>query len=100
MNEYTLATPTVGEVIIEEFMKPLNISTVMLADKLGLSIVYVSALLNGEEKVTPEMSRRLSKCFGMSELFFFRLQEDIDSRNARRCSMHIPSKTFGDFVLA
>ena len=72
-----------GEMLEEEFLKPLNISVVMLASKLGLSEGYTRALLDGEVKVTPELSRRLADYFGMSEMFFYRLQEDIDSRNAR-----------------
>ena len=82
MNEY-IPTPTVGEVIFEEFMKPLNMTIVTLADNLGLSVTYTRALLDGEMKVTPELSKRLSDCFGMSELFFFRLQRNIDNRNAK-----------------
>lgn len=82
MNEY-IPTPTVGEVIIEEFMKPLGISTSTLASNLGLSTTYTRALLDGKVKVTPELSKRLADYFGMSELFFFRLQNDIDSRNAK-----------------
>ncbi len=69
MSKY-IPTPTVGEVLIEEFMKPLNINAVMLADRLGLSLVYVRALLNGEVKVTPELSKILADYFGMSEQFF------------------------------
>ena len=82
MSEY-IPTPTVGEVLLEEFMKPLDISTVMLANKLGLSVVYVRALLDGEVKIKPELSKRLAEFFGMSELFFFRLQKNIVCRNAR-----------------
>ena len=82
MNKH-IPTPTVGEVLVEDFMTPLNISVVTLADSIGLSVVYVRAFLNGEVKVTPELFKRLADYFGMSELFFYRLQKDIDSRNAR-----------------
>ena len=90
MNKF-LSTPSVGEVIVEEFMKPLNISAIMLADSLGLSATDTRALLNGDIQITPELSKRLADYFGMSELFFFRLQKDIDSRNARLNNMYIPS---------
>ena len=81
INEY-IPTPTVGEVIVEEFMKPLGISTATFAGNLGLSATYTSALLDGNVKVTLELSKRLADYFGMSEFFFYRLQNDIDSRNA------------------
>ena len=90
MNEY-IPTPTVGEVIVEEFMKPLGISTAMLADSLGLSVTYIRTLLDGDVKVTPEVSKRLADCFGMSELFFYRLQNDIDSRNAKIALIDSPT---------
>lgn len=90
MNEY-IPTPTVGKVIVEEFMKPLGISTVTLADNLGLSTTYTRALLDGNVKVTPELSKRLADYFGMSELFFFRLQNDIDSRNGEIALIDSPT---------
>ena len=100
MNKF-LSTPSVGEVIVEEFMKPLNISAIMLADSLGLSATDTRALLNGDIQITPELSKRLADYFGMSELFFFRLQEDIDSRNARLNNMYIPSNnTIQELALA
>lgn len=100
MNTY-ISTPSVGEIIVEEFMKPLNISVTMLAESLGLPVTETCALLDGDIQVTPELSKQLAECFGMSELFFFRLQEDIDSRNARLSTMHIPSnKAVEELALA
>ena len=95
INEY-IPTPIVGEVIVEEFMKSLGISTAVLADNLGLSVTYTRTLLDGELKVTPELSKRLADCFDMSELFFFRLQQDIDS-----CIISLPRMSeylLGDFM--
>lgn len=80
MNEY-IPTPTIGEIITEEFLKPLNMSEYTLAKGIGLSEQYTMELLEGNVQVTPELSRRLSFFFGMSELFFYRLQQDINERN-------------------
>ena len=82
MERY-IKTPTVGEIITEEFMKPLNISLETLASNTSLSETYLQAILNNEVKVTPETSMKLADYFGMSELFFYKLQKDIDKRNAR-----------------
>ena len=81
MNDY-ISTPTVGEIIVEEFMKPLNMSVDTLAKGIGLSENRTIELLDGDIQITPELSKRLSAFFGMSELFFYRLQQDIDRRNA------------------
>lgn len=80
MNDY-ISTPTVGEIIVEEFMKPLNMSVDTLAEGIGLSENRIIELLDGDIQITPELSKRLSAFFGMSELFFYRLQKDIDRRN-------------------
>lgn len=81
MNEY-IPTPTIGEIITEEFLNPLNISRATLAKGIGLSEQHTVELFEGNLQVTPELSKRLSAFFGMSELFFYRLQQDIDVRNA------------------
>lgn len=81
MNEY-ITTPTIGEIITEEFLNPLNMSSHTLAKGIGLSEQYTIELLEGNVQVTPELSRRLSAFFGMSELFFYRLQQNINERNA------------------
>lgn len=81
MEEY-IPTPTVGEIITEEFLKPMNMSEYTLAKGIGLSEQLTRRFLEGYIQVTPELSKRLSAFFGMSELFFYRLQEDINERNA------------------
>ncbi|MBQ2615354.1 MAG: HigA family addiction module antidote protein [Synergistaceae bacterium] len=81
MDKY-IPTPTIGEIIVEEFLKPLNISRVTLARIIGLSEHQTKELLEGNAQVTPELSKRLSSFFGMSELFFYRLQQNINTRNA------------------
>ncbi len=78
-----IPTPAIGEIILEEFMNPLNMNVSELAGKLGLSERYMRAILDGEVKITPEISRLLSSQFGMSELFFYRLQKNIDARNSQ-----------------
>ena len=81
MDEY-IPTPTIGEIITEEFLNPLNISMTTLAEGIGLSEQFTRELLEGNIQVTPTLSRRLSVFFGMSELFFYRLQQDINARNS------------------
>lgn len=78
-----IPTPTVGEIITEEFMKPLNMSVEILAEGIELSEYETVELLSGRLLITPKLSQKLSKFFGMSELFFYRLQKNIDIRNAR-----------------
>ena len=78
-----IPTPTVGEIIAEEFMKPLNMSVEVLAEGIELSEYETLELLEGCLSITPELSQKLSKFFGLSDMFFYRLQKNIDMRNAR-----------------
>ena len=73
-----IPTPTVGEILREEFMQPLSLSAT------GISESIMKGIVEGSVKVTPEISQRLSFYFGMSELFFYRLQMKIDERNVER----------------
>lgn len=79
-----IPTPTVGEILLEEFMQPLSLSLSALSKETGISESTMKGILEGEVKVTPEISQRLSFYFGMSELFFYRLQLKIDARNVER----------------
>ena len=81
MDEY-ISTPTVGEIITEEFLKPLNMNEYTLAKGIGLPERLTKEFLKGNIQVTPALSRRLSVFFGMSETFFYRLQQDVNERNA------------------
>ena len=76
-----IPTPTVGEIITDEFMKPLNMSIEVLAKGIELSEYETHELLSGRLYVTPELSGKLSQFFGMSEFFFYRLQKNLDMRN-------------------
>ena len=63
MNDY-ISTPTVGEIIVEEFMKPLNMSVDTLAEGIGLSENRIIELLDGDIQITTELSKRLSALKG------------------------------------
>ena len=79
-----IPTPTVGEILLDEFMLPLSLSASAVSKETGISEQIMKGILEGEEKITPEISQRLSAYFGMSASFFYRLQEKIDARNVER----------------
>ena len=82
MNNY-IATPTAGEVLLEEFMKPLGISAYRLAMDIRVPVSRIQDILHGRRKITADTSIRLAKYFGVSEAYFLNIQNDIDLRNAR-----------------
>ncbi|MFT4188279.1 MAG: HigA family addiction module antitoxin [Aeromicrobium sp.] len=67
-----------GEILFEEFLKPLGISQYRLAQTIGVSPRRINEIVHGQRRVTPETGIRLSRALGMSELFWVHLQADYD----------------------
>ncbi len=84
IHESMIPTPTVGEILKDEFMVPFGISTSDLAESLRVSAETVSGLIHGERRITTDMALRLSRLFGMSDRFWINLQTDIDIRNRKQ----------------
>jgi len=73
-----------GEILLEEFMKPMRISITRLASDLGISRSRVSAIVNGARPINADTALRLSKYFGVSPELWLGLQADYDLRTAKR----------------
>ena len=78
-----IPTPTVGEILQEEFMTPLNITAYRLAKEIYVPVSRVQEILQGRRRISADTSLRLSRYFGVSEQYFLHLQDDIDLRNQR-----------------
>lgn len=76
-----IMTPTIGEILREEFMEPLNISAYKLAQATFVPVSRIQDILHDRRKMTVDTSIRLGRFFGVSERFFLNLQNDIDIRN-------------------
>lgn len=63
-----------GEMVMEEFLKPLKMTQVELAEKLGVSYPRVNELIHKKRGVTPDTALRLEKLFGMEAQFWLNLQ--------------------------
>ena len=78
-----ITTPTIGEILKEEFMVPLGISAYRLANDIHVPVSRIQAILHDRRKITVDTSLRLGVYFGVSEKYFLNMQNDIDIRNAR-----------------
>jgi len=67
-----------GEVLREEFMKPLEITAYRLSKDLGIPQTRISEILKGRRRVSADTALRLSKYFGNSAKFWLGLQDDYD----------------------
>ena len=67
-----------GEVLSEEFLKPLSISAYRLSKDIAIPQTRISAILKGRRRITADSALRLSKYFGNSAKFWLGLQDDFD----------------------
>jgi addiction module HigA family antidote len=81
-------TPThPGEVLEEEFLIPLGVTQVALADHIGVSVQRVNELVRGKRGVTPDTAWLLSQAFDTTPEFWLSLQATFDLAQSR------PSRT-------
>ena len=73
-----------GEVLYEEFMKPLGVSINALAREISVPPNRVSDIVNGKRSITTDTALRLGKYFGVSPEVWLGLQADYDLRIAKR----------------
>ncbi len=73
-----------GEILLEEFLKPMGMSQIELAKKMGVPIQRVNTLINGKRDMTAETAILLSRALKTSPEFWMNLQVAYDLFEARR----------------
>jgi len=73
-----------GEVLNEEFLKPLNISAYRLSKDLGIPQTRISQILKGKRRITADTALRLSQYFENSSKFWLGLQDAYDIEEEMR----------------
>jgi len=73
-----------GEILREEFMRPLDITVSALKRDIGVPPNRISQIVNGKRALSADTALRLGKYFGMSPEIWLDLQSDYDLRLARR----------------
>ncbi len=79
-----LPNPHPGEILLEEFLKPLALSQNAVARALNVSPRRINEIVLGKRDVTADTDLRLARYFGMSEGFFLGLQSEYDLMERRR----------------
>lgn len=78
-----ILTPTISEILLEEFMIPFNISAYKLAKDIHVPVSRIQDILKGRRKITADTSLRLGKYFGVDGKYFLNMQNDIELRNKK-----------------
>ena len=81
-----LAPISPGEILFEDFMKPLELSINALARDIDVPPNGISEIVSGKRAVTADTALRLRKYFGVSPEIWLGLQADYDLRRAKRTS--------------
>jgi antitoxin HigA-1 len=84
MMDDTLSPIHPGEVLIEDFMKPLGLSQYRLAQELGVTPIRISQIIKGQRAVTVDTAMRLARYFGTSAGVWLRLQVRYDLEVAEK----------------
>lgn len=69
--------PTPGEILLEEFLKPMDITQYRLAKEIKVSQIRIGEIIAGKRSITADTGLRLAKFFGTSEGFWTGLQDDF-----------------------
>ena len=72
-----------GEILLEEFMKPLGVSQNRLSRDIDVPVSRVSAIVKGERGITPDTALRLARYFGTTPELWLNLQASHDLRVLR-----------------
>ena len=72
-----------GKILLEEFLKPMNITLSQLAKETGVAQSRINDIVQGKRSITTDVGVRLSRFFGTNDGFWIRLQIDYDTTQVR-----------------
>ena len=84
MMDKSLSPIHPGEVLLEDFMKPLGLTQYRLAHDIGVTPIRISQIVNGERSITVDTAMRLARYFGTSAAVWLRLQVRYDLEVAEK----------------
>ncbi len=67
-----------GEILLEEFLKPLAVSQYQLAKEIGVPARRINEIVHGQRRISADTALRLARFFGTSERFWINLQSRYD----------------------
>ena len=84
MTKRTKLTPvSPGEMLLEEFLKPMGLTQYRLAKEINVPQRRIGEIVSGKRSVTADTDLRLCRFFGLSDVWWLRLQADYDTELAK-----------------
>ncbi len=81
-----------GEILLEEFLKPMQISAYKLSKDIDIPQTRISQIIKGNRRITADTALRLSSYFGNSAKFWLGLQDDYDIEDEKLKKIEVFSK--------
>ena len=78
MTEKKLPPIHPGEILLEEFLKPMELSQYRLAKDISVPARRINEIVHGKRSISPDTALRLSRYFGLPERFWLNLQTRYD----------------------
>ena len=83
---------TPGEILDEEFLKPMNITQKQLADHLGCDVKVINRIVNNRTSISAEMAVKLGSALGTSPEFWLNAQQTVDIHQAKIKVRNVPDR--------
>ncbi|WP_413575788.1 HigA family addiction module antitoxin [Bdellovibrio sp. HCB290] len=90
MIEMKRQPTTPGEILNEEFLKPLKLSQRAFAEHIGVEVKTINRLINGRQSLTPELALRFAAALEMSVEFWLDLQKAQDLWRLKNSKIKLP----------
>ena len=92
MWKYDRKPTSPGEILRDEFLKPLNLTQKQLANHLGVDVKVVNRICNEKSSITPVVAVKLSNAFGTSAEFWLNAQMATDLWKVAKKNIELPKR--------
>jgi addiction module HigA family antidote len=89
-RQRTRKPTTPGEVLEQEYLKPLGITQGRFAEHLKCDVKTINRLVNGRTRLTPDMAVRIASAFGTTPEFWMNLQASVDLHEVKQERSELP----------
>lgn len=83
---------TTGEILLEGYFKPMNISAAVLAYETGINIRIINQIITGHQKISPEISLQLGTFFKQGPRFWYNIETTCEFQKIKAEEKKIISK--------